>query len=147
MSHFFYLHKDLTGEPDAWKLGIALTPYSAVRARQKFCWNKFKLDHVYFGESYHIGVLESLLKRRLWRYCAKYVKHGSAQTEMFKLPIEDLMKEIELVIAERKLHIHKLDLPNGYSAAKMSECPLNLPSEAEASNYCRRLCEQRWKQT
>ena len=44
MSHFFYLHKDLTGEPDAWKLGIALTPYSAVRARQKFCWNKFKLD-------------------------------------------------------------------------------------------------------
>jgi hypothetical protein len=57
------------------------------------------------------------------------------------------MKEIELVIAERELHIHKLDLPNGYSAAKMSECPLNMPSEAEAGNYCRWLCEQRWKQT
>lgn len=144
MSHFFYIHKDLTGEPDAWKIGIALTPYSAVRARQKFCWNQFKLDHVYFGESFDIGVLESLLKRRLWRYCAKYVKYGSAQTEMFKLPIEDLMKEIELVIAERKLHIHKLDLPNGYSAANMSKCPLNLPGEKLAAEYCRQRVDEIW---
>jgi len=144
MSHFFYIHKDLSGEPDAWKIGIALTPYSAVRARQKFCWNQFKLDHVYFGRAFHIEVLEDLLKRRLWRHCAKFVKGGSSQTEMFKLPIEELLKEVETVINERELHIRKLDLPNGYSATKKSKCPFKLPSEALAAEYCAQRVTEHW---
>ena len=63
MSHFLYIHKDLSNVAGVWKVGVAMTPYSAVRARQKFCWNKFHLDYLYFGLPWHVKFLEKTIKK------------------------------------------------------------------------------------
>ncbi len=79
-SFFLYLHKDLSGHPDVWKLGKAMTPYSAVRARQKFMWEKFGLDYLYFGRPSHIDCLEEIVKTNLFSFSATNLLGESAQT-------------------------------------------------------------------
>ena len=57
-SFILYIHNDLSGDPDWKKIGKAMTPYSAVRSRQKNCSKKFYLNHIFIGDPCHINVLE-----------------------------------------------------------------------------------------
>ena len=135
MSHFLYIHKDLSNVTGVWKVGVAMTPYSAVRARQKFCWNKFHLDYLYFGLPGHIKHLEKIIKWRFEHLTGKQAQGTSANTEMIKIDIEILLKEIKKIITEYNFKIHQLELPEPYSAAKSGDCPFGIPSEINASAW------------
>lgn len=142
MSHFLYVHKDLTNVKGVWKIGVAMTPYSAVRARQKFCWNKFSLDYLYFGLPGHIALIETLVKRRFSHLTGKRSQGNGANTEMIKIDIEYLLKEIKNIIEQHNLKVHQLYLNEPYSAAKSSDCPFGLPSEIYATAYLQRRAKE-----
>ena len=135
MSHFLYIHKDLSNVAGVWKVGVAMTPYSAVRARQKFCWNKFHLDYLYFGLPGHVKQLEKIIKWRFEHLTGKMSQGTSANTEMLKIDIETLLKEIKKIIEEYDFKIHQLILPEPYNAAKSGDCPFGIPSEINASAW------------
>lgn len=135
MSHFLYIHKDLSNVAGVWKVGVAMTPYSAVRARQKFCWNKFHLDYLYFGLPGHVKFLEKTIKHRFNHLTGKQAQGTSANTEMIKIDIEVLSKEIKKIIEERNLKVHQLELAEPYSAAKSGDCPFGIPSEVYAGAW------------
>jgi hypothetical protein len=135
MSHFLYIHKDLSNVAGVWKVGIAMTPYSAVRARQKFCWNKFHLDYLYFGLPGHIAWLEKRIKNKFRHLTGKQTQGTGANTEMIQIDIDILLKEIQQEIQERDLKIRKLELPEPYSAANSGHCPFGIPSELYASEW------------
>ena len=137
MSHFLYIHKDLSNVAGVWKVGVAMTPYSAVRARQKFCWNKFHLDYLYFGLPGHVKFLEKTIKYRFNHLTGKQAQGTSANTEMIKIDIDILLKETEKIIEERNLKIHQLELAEPYSAAKSGDCPFGIPSEVYATDWLR----------
>ena len=135
MSHFLYIHKDLSSVKGVWKVGVAMTPYSAVRARQKFCWNKFSLDYLYFGLPSHIALIEKLLKRRFSHLTGKALQDNGANTEMIKIDIERLLNEVKNIVNQHNLKVHQLELEEPYSAAKSSDCPFGIPSEQYATWY------------
>ena len=135
MSHFLYIHKDMTNVEGVWKVGVAMTPYSAVRSRQKFCWNKFSLDYLYFGVPEHVLFIERTIKNYFVGLSGKEVKGFGAQTEMFKIDIDVLKKYINSLIKEYALQVQELVLSEPYSAAKSSECPFGIPSEKQATYW------------
>jgi len=139
VSFFLYLHEDLSGVPDVWKLGKAMTPYSAVRARQKFMWKTFGLPHLYFGRPSHISTLEEVLKYNLYDYSATKLIKGNCQTELFKLPINDLLAIIDSIIENRKLDIIKMEMSGPYTTSKSSDCPFGIPSEKKSYNHLSRI--------
>jgi hypothetical protein len=134
VSFFLYLHEDLSGEPDVWKLGKAMTPYSAVRARQKYMWKTFKLDHLYFGRPKHINRLEENLKNDLFYCSATRLLRTGCQTELFKISADLLLAQINSTIKNLSLDVIKIDIPY-YSASKSSDCPLKIPSELKSYHY------------
>ena len=134
-SFFFYIHKDLSGENDVWKIGVSITPYSAVRSRQKFMWRKFHLDHLYFGRPRHIEILEDTVKSNLFNFSATHLLCESTQTELFKIPIDDLINHIDAVIKNKGLHIAKMQLTTPYSASKSGDCPFGIPPEDKSFEY------------
>lgn len=143
MSHFLYIHKDLSGDP-AWnKVGVSLTPYSAVRARQKFCSKEFTLDHLYFGREIHIAHLEEIVKDT-YRTLSGKVITDRGQTELFKLSQEKLVEFIDATIIKKDFHIHKVQLKKPYSASKSSVCPFGVPGELQANDWANRLVEEKW---
>ena len=143
MSHFLYIHKDLSGDPDWNKVGVSLTPYSAVRARQKFCSKEFTLDHLYFGREGHIARLEDIVKDT-YRPLSGKIKTGRGQTELFNLSQDALVEFIDYTITERGFHIQKVQLKKPYSASKSSDCPYKVPGESQANNWANQLVEQKW---
>jgi hypothetical protein len=128
-----------------WKVGVAMTPYSAVRARQKFCWNKFHLDYLYFGLPGHVTYLEKYIKHRFSHLTGKQAQGTSANTEMIKIDIEILLQEIKKVILEQNLKIHQLILPEPYSAANSGHCPFGIPSEVYATEWLENKAEEFFK--
>lgn len=141
-SYFFYIHPDLNGTPNVHKLGITKTPYSAVRARQKFCWNQFGLTHLYFGLPYSIGILESKLKSRLLYQSGNKINGFGAQTEMFMIPIDDLISQVDGIIADRKLNILRVELPQPYTASNSGQCPFGIPTEDMADVWAYRKAQE-----
>lgn len=135
VSFFLYIHSDLSGEPDVWKVGKAITPYSAVRARQKFMWKKFQLDHLYFGRPSHIEILEESIKTNLFNFSATNLLGESTQTELFKIQIDDLLGHIGAVIKNKSLHVAKMHLVSPYSASNSGECPFGIPPENRSYQY------------
>jgi hypothetical protein len=135
MSHFLYIHKDLSGVDGVWKVGITMTPYSAVRARQKFCWNKFYLDYLYFGLPGHVKTLEKLVKKQFAHLTGKQTQGTSANTEMIQIDIDRLLKEITSIIKDWNLKIHRLHLDEPYGAANSGHCPFGIPGELYASEW------------
>lgn len=131
VSFFLYLHEDLSSEPDVWKLGKAMTPYSAVRARQKYMWKTFKLDHLYLGRPKHINILEENLKNELSYCSATSLLRNGCQTELFQISVEQLLTQINDVIKSLGLDVVKIDIPY-YSASRSSDCPLGIPSESKS---------------
>jgi len=143
MSHFLYIHKDLSGDPEWNKVGVSLTPYSAVRARQKFCSKKFTLDHLYFGRAVHIAYLEEIVKDTHRPLSGKVIT-GRGQTELFNLSQEKLVEFIDATITERGFHIQKVQLKEPYSASKSSSCPFDVPGEIQANDWACQLVEEKW---
>jgi len=135
----------MTNVAGVWKVGVAMTPYSAVRARQKFCWNKFHLDYLYFGLPGHVKYLEKCVKHRFNHLTGKQTQGTSANTEMIKIDIKILLKEINEIITEENLKIHQLELPEPYSAAKSGNCPFGIPSEIYASEWLQNKAKHLFK--
>lgn len=140
MSHFLYIHKDLTNVPDAWKVGKTLTPYSAVRSRQKFCWNQFGLQHLYFGFKSHIAFIEDKVKQKFYPWSGKKIQQFGTQTEMFKVNIEHLTKFIDQLIVENNLKVRKVEMQGDYTASNSGSCPFGIPSEAWAEHWAHQKC-------
>ena len=124
-SYFFYIHREIQGIPDVWKAGKSITPYSAVRARQKFCWNTFSLDYLWFGRPKHIDILEDRVKYH-FNYCSA---KGDARTELFNIDIDTLLKYVSYVINEYNLDVKIVELEQPYSSANSGNCPLSIPPE------------------
>ena len=141
MSNFLYIHHDLSGVPDVWKIGISMTPYSAVRSRQKFCWNQFGLQHLYFGTSACIEHLESAIKQHFRSKSGKVMKQYGTQTEMFNVPIEDLLLYIEWYVERNKLLVKKVEMKGDYTASRSGACPFGIPSETLAAEWCQEKLE------
>lgn len=142
MSHFLYIHKDMTNEPNVWKVGVAMTPYSAVRARQKFCWNQFGLQYLYFGTAGHIGLLENKIKQHFLWQSGKSLQNLGTQTEMFKVDINVLLSYINTTITERELYVRPVELDKDYTASNSGSCPFQIPSEAAAGQWARNKCKE-----
>jgi hypothetical protein len=145
MSHFLYIHKDLSNVKGVWKVGVAMTPYSAVRARQKFCWNKFGLDYLYFGIPDDVVFLEKRIKQNLRRFSGKELQGRGANTEMMKIDIAYLLNEIEDIVKKFDLRVHQLTLNEPYSAANSGDCPFGIPSEEYARDHLNRRAKEFFK--
>ena len=136
MSHFLYIHKDMSGTPDVWKPGIAMLPYSAVRARQKFTWNQFELNYLFFGRPRHIVFLEKTIKSH-FSYCSGNILQGfGGQTELFQIKEEDLLFFVRSTIAQHNLTIKEILLEKPYTASNSGQCPFGCPTEAYAESWC-----------
>ena len=136
MSNFLYIHHDLSGVPDVWKIGVAMTPYSAVRARQKFCWNQFSLQHLYFGSPCSVAHLESAVKQHFASRSGKVLKNFGSQTEMFNVPIDELLTFIDQYIERHLLLVKKIEMVSDYTAANSKSCPFKIPPEDMAGYWC-----------
>jgi hypothetical protein len=137
-SFFLYVHDDLSNDPDWKKFGKSMTPYSAVRARQKFCSKVFYLNHIWFGDPQDINFVEDTVKKNLCTLSAKYLK-GIGATEVFKIKEKELVKQINQVIDEYGLRVWKQELDEPYSASKSSECPFKIPSEKESYYHLKKM--------
>lgn len=144
MSHFLYVHKDLTGISGVWKIGQAITPYSAVRARQKFCWQQFGLDYLWFGFPGHIDFLEEVLKKKFRDCSGQHLQNFGTQTEIFKIDINFLRKEISDIIKEHNLCVRELILDTPYVASNSGQCPFKIPSEKEAYYWLTKKALEAW---
>ncbi len=140
-SFFFYIHNDLSGDPDWKKIGKAMTPYSAVRARQKYCSEVFHLNHIWFGNPKDISFIEQTIKVNLHKLSAKYLK-GISATEVFKIKEKELIKQINQLIEDYGLQVWKQDLDKPYSASKSSECPFKIPSEKDSYYHLKQILKE-----
>lgn len=145
MSHFFYIHRDIGGKENVYKIGKAITPYSAVRARQKFCWGKVSLIHLYFGGEYSVDLLEKELKKRFRNVSGKVI--NGFGDEIFQVNIDCLLKEINGIIQTSKLNIVKLKLDEEYSATSSQKCPMRIPSEQQADKWCKNKFAEIFRKT
>ena len=144
MSHFLYIHKDLTHHPDVNKLGIAISPYSAVRARQKFCWDPVQLEHLFFGTPSDIRRLETIFKRNFAWCSGKQLNKRGGQSELFKLPEQDMLSEVKKIIDCYKLKVFKVELKKPYTATSSAQCPLGLPTEVKLFDHCNKEIRRFW---
>lgn len=136
MSHFFYIHADMSKKKDVWKIGISITPYSAVRARQKYCSEKFGLDHLFFGFPDDIKDLERYLKEVLFDITPRdLLVHGN-QTELFQITEEQLLHHVNALIELHNFQIIKCDTFGKYTASRSGDCPYGIPSERLSNDWC-----------
>ena len=144
MSHFLYVHADLTGVPDVWKIGVAMTPYSAVRARQKYCWQQFKLDHIWFGFPKHIEFIEQYIKHALRSCSGKALQNFGTQTEIFQINILELRSRIAELIKSHNLCVMELVLDQPYVASNSGQCPFGIPNEKNATAWLDDRAKKAW---
>jgi hypothetical protein len=142
MSHFLYIHKDMSGTPDVWKPGITILPYSAVRARQKFTWKQFELNYLFFGRPRNIEFLEKSIKTRFKHCSGKMLQGFGTQTELFLVKEEDLLLYIRATIQEHNLAIMQVLLEKPYTASSRSQCPFNCPQEFNAYYWCENKADE-----
>jgi len=143
-SFILYIHNDLSGDPDWKKIGKAMTPYSAVRSRQKNCSKKFYLNHIFLGDPCHIDVLEESFKRTCYTLSGTHINQISGQTEIFKMSEEAILDHLLGIIEKYNLRVKKIELDTPYSACNSGECPLQIPSEANSYAYLRNLVIRTW---
>lgn len=143
-SHFLYLHKDLTGVPDVSKVGKAITPYSAVRARQKFCWQQFSLDHLWIGLPNHISWLEETIKHDFRFFSGHHLQNMGTQTEIFQVNIRVMRDAINQLIKDHNLCVEEVLLDKPYTATSSGQCPFHIPSEKQAAAWLDAKMQERW---
>lgn len=130
MSHFLYIHPCMAGTPDAWKVGISKTPYSAVRSRQKYTWKQFGLNYLYFGRPVDIMWLEQQVKDH-FRTCSRKVLYGYG-TELFQVNVSELRGKISAIIEDHSLDVMPVSMKGSYTASSSGQCPFGIPGEKEA---------------
>jgi hypothetical protein len=140
-SFFLYIHDDLSGDSNWKKIGKSMTPYSAVRARQKYCSKVFHLNHIWFGDPTDINFLEESIKNNLHTVSAKNL-NGVSATELFKIKETELVKQINQTIDDYGLQVWKQDLDKPYSASKSSECPFKIPSERDSYYHLKKILKE-----
>jgi len=136
MSHFLYIHPCMSGTPGVWKVGVSKTPYSAVRARQRYTWNKFGLEYLYFGRPDDIGCLEKMIKD-YFSYCSGKTLQGYG-TELFKVDVNLVRKYIAIKIHNQKLDVKPVVMKQSYTASSSGQCPFGIPTEQDADFYLNR---------
>lgn len=140
MSHFLYIHACIAGTPDVWKVGVTKTPYSAVRARQKFTWKKFGLEHLYFGRPRDIACLEQQLKNHFKLSSGKVIQGYG--TELFQVNIETIRKQIKYLIETYNLDVMTVELKVTYTANASGNCPFGIPGEKAADLFLERKADE-----
>jgi len=129
MSHFYYIHKDVGGDPDFLKPGVTVHPSNVVRGIQRKQSRKFVIEHLYFGRPEHIYYLESCIKEHYKSVSGKALLEWGNQTELFKVGIKELLVAVDDVINYkwRPLDIVKIPLKEPYYGTNQSTCTLRLP--------------------
>jgi hypothetical protein len=51
---------------------------------------------------------------------------------------------LDVRITDLELQVFKVALTKPYTASKSSDCPLHVPSESSAWEYCQKLVKQTW---
>jgi hypothetical protein len=133
MSHFLYIHPCMAGTPDVWKVGVTKTPYSAVRARQKYTWAKFGLDYLYFGRPNSILWLEQQIKDYFRNWSGKTLQGYG--TELFQVEIGQLRNKINSLIQEHQLDVVVVSMKGAYTASSSGQCTFGIPGEKDADWY------------
>ena len=133
MSHFLYIHPCMAGTPDVWKVGVTKTPYSAVRARQKYTWAKFGLDYLYFGRPNSILWLEQQVKDYFRNWSGKTIQGYG--TELFQIEIGQLRNKINSLIQEHQLDVVIVTMKGAYTASSSGQCTFGIPGEKDADWY------------
>jgi hypothetical protein len=123
----------MAGTPDVWKVGVTKTPYSAVRARQKYTWAKFGLDYLYFGRPNSILWLEQQVKDYFRNYSGKTIKGYG--TELFQVEIAQLRNKINSLIQEHQLDVVMVTMKGAYTASSSGQCTFGIPGEKDADWY------------
>jgi hypothetical protein len=134
-SFFLYLHNDMSGDPAWHKLGKGMTPYSVVRARQKYCSQRFTLTQLWFGYPTHIHYLEEAFKKRFYKQSGEFVNKFAAQTEMFQMSKADIIREVNKIIVDNKLQVGLVTLDQPYSASNSTNCPFKIPPEKRSYDH------------
>lgn len=137
MSHFYYIHKDVSGDPDFLKPGITVHPSNVVRGIQRKQSKKFVIEHLYFGRPSHIRYLESCIKDRYKYVSGKALLEWGNQTELFKVGIDELLSWVNYTITNkfRPLDVVKIPLKEPYHGTNRSTCSLRLPVGESDSWY------------
>lgn len=131
-SHWYYIHKDISGDPNFWKPGITLHPSNVVRGIQRKQSQKFVIDHLYFGQPADIYRLESYIKFLYKNVSGKALFDWGNQTELFRVEINDLLNSIDDMIRKTGLQVKKVPLKTPYHGTNTSNCSLGLPGEKES---------------
>jgi hypothetical protein len=129
-SHWYYIHKDISGVKDFWKPGVTLHPSNVVRGIQRKQSKKFVIDHLYFGRPSDIAHLESYIKFVYKEVSGKKLFEWGNQTELFKVDINDLLSTINDAILRSGLDIVKVPLSKPYYGTNTTNCDLRLPGES-----------------
>jgi hypothetical protein len=130
----------MSNTPDVWKVGITKTPYSAVRARQKFTWQKFGLEYLYFGRPSDIAWLEQELKD-YFRFCSGKTLQGYG-TELFQANIREIQKQINHLIESCGLNVMPVAMKGPYTASASGSCPFGIPGEKDADWFLERKADE-----
>ena len=133
MSHFLYIHPCMAGTSDVWKIGVSKTPYSAVRSRQKFTWDKFGLTDLYFGDPSDIDRLEKSIKHNFKHLSGKAIQGYG--TELFKINKKILKQHIAYTIEHGNLKVIPIPMEEPYTAASSGQCPFGIPGESDADYW------------
>lgn len=140
-SYWLYMHPELGGQQHYWKVGKSLTPYSAVRSRQRFLVDDFYLTAVWFSEPGEIAALERDI-HDIWR--PKYGKKlGSSRGELIYYNPEEenrnLTTAVELMIISRQANIKRMYTcdPKGYHATNAGQCCFHSDQEKYAHEWSR----------
>lgn len=129
MSHFYYIHQDVGGDPEFLKPGITVHPSNVVRGIQRKQSRKFVIDHLYFGRPEHVRILEACVKDYYKHLSGKVLLEWGNQTELFKISEAELLKTVNEVIKNCELDIVKIPLKEPYHGTNQTNCPLRLPGE------------------
>ena len=142
MSYWFYLHPELSGRTNYWKAGKSLTPYSAVRSRQRFLVDDFYLSAVWFGHPTDIAKLEKLVHGL---YSPRGQSQlGSSRGELIyydpKEQDSSLEARVEQIIYSYNLSVQRMFTGDsrGYHATNSSQCCFGCWQEKDAHEWSRR---------
>ena len=143
-----YTHPSLCKTPDWWKVGVAITPYSAVRVRQRFMVSTFEIPYLWFGKTSDIHDLEKAIISNF-----PTPTGGRGNTELVNCTIDDLLHYIQEWIAGKHsncniffsdrdaLDIIQLPLTVPYTATNSSDCPFGFPSEKNIHEWAKKECD------
>lgn len=132
MSHWYYIHQDVSGDKEFWKPGVTVHPSNVVRGIQRKQSKKFFIDHLYFGRPADIARLESYVKYVYQPVSGKALLEWGNQTELFKVNINKLLETVDHAIVTHGLQVKKVPLKNPYHGTNTKTCDLKLPGESES---------------